>query len=82
MYSSNEMEVIKLSINVLLGQSFTHMADDEASAKKIVEDYRVNYDIKKSSIQQKTKKGNTYYIVNVVVTFVSEKDAFDMNFGD
>jgi hypothetical protein len=71
-----------MDLNVLLGQSFTHMAGSEAAAEKIVEDYRAHHDIKKSAIQRKVKKGVEFWIVRVEISFVSEKDAFDMNFGE
>jgi hypothetical protein len=69
-------------LNVLMGQVFKHMAGSEEGAKKIVEDYRKEYDIKKSSVQRKVKKGLEHWIVTVEVSFISEKDAFDQNFGE
>jgi hypothetical protein len=69
-------------LNVLMGQVFKHMSGSEEGAKKIVEDYRSEYDIKKSSVQRKVKKGVEYWVVTVEVSFISEKDAFDSNFGE
>ena len=69
------------TLNVLLSQSFKHMTDSEANAKKIVEEY-VNggYDLKKSVISRKVKKGVEYWTVTVDVQHVIEKDAFEINF--
>jgi len=69
-------------LNILLGQSFKHMAGSEAAAKRIVEDYKSQYEIKKSSITKKVKKGMEYWIVTVEVDHVVEKDAFEMYFGE
>lgn len=69
-------------LNILLGQSFKHLAGSEAAAKKIVEDYKSKYEIKKSSTTKKIKKGIEYWIVTVEVSHVEEKEAFEMYFGE
>lgn len=72
-----------MGINILLSQSFTHMTGSEDEAKQIVENYRSGgYEIKKSTVQKKVKKGTEYWIANVIVTHVPEKEAFDQNFGE
>jgi hypothetical protein len=67
-------------LNILLGQSFTHMVGSEAQAKQVVESYKREYTIKKSTIDKKVKKGQEYWKVTVVVDHVVEKDAFEMYF--
>lgn len=69
-------------INVFLGQSFSHMAGSEEKANEIVENYKSKFEVKKSLVQKKVKKGVEYWVVKVDVTFVSEKDAYDQNFGE
>lgn len=63
-------------LNILMGQSFTHMVGSEKQAKGVVEDYKKEYTIKKSTIDKKTKKGQEYWKVTVVVDHIAEKDAF------
>lgn len=70
------------NLNILLGQSFTHMVGSEAQAKSVVEEYKKEYTIKKSTIDKKTKKGQDYWKVTVVVDHLSEKDAFGMYFDE
>lgn len=67
-------------INTLLAQSFTHMTGSELDAKAVVEKYKEQYTIKKSTINKKTKKGNEYWIVKVDVAHLEEKEAFDIYF--
>lgn len=67
-------------INLLLGQSFTHLADSEQQAEAIVEKYKEEYTVKKSTIDKKVKKGVEYWKVQIVVDHVTEKDAFSMYF--
>jgi hypothetical protein len=69
-------------LNILLGQSFTHMVGSESQAKRVVEDYKAEYTIKKSTIDKKVKKGMEYWKVTVVIDHVSEKDAFGMYFDE
>jgi len=71
-----------MGLNVLLNQSFTHMADTETAANKIVEDYKAEYTIKKSSITKKVKKGIEYWVVSITVEHVSEKDSYETYFGE
>lgn len=66
-----------MAINVLLKQSFTHMAGSEEEGKAIIEKYREEYDINKSTNHRKVKKGSEYWVVTVEVTHIVEKDAFD-----
>lgn len=68
-------------INLLLGQTFKHLADTQVAAQQIVEDYKKQYTIKKSNIARKSKKGEVYFVVTVEIEHTSEKDAFDMYFG-
>lgn len=70
------------SLNILLVQSFNHMAGSEEQAKEIVEDYAKKHNLKRSQITHKTKKGVEFWIVSVTISHVSEKDAFDMYFGE
>ncbi|HLO11522.1 MAG TPA: hypothetical protein VK190_04635 [Pseudoneobacillus sp.] len=70
------------SINILLGQSFTHIADSEDAAQTIVEQYKSEYTVKKSNIVRKIKKGTEYFVVTVVVEHLSEKDGFITYFGE
>lgn len=65
-----------MATNKMIGQSFTHMVDTEAEAEKVVEEYKAQYVIKKSTITQKVKKEVEYWKVDVVVEHISEKDAF------
>jgi hypothetical protein len=59
------------------------MAGSEFQAKQIVENYREGgHEIKKSSVTKKVKKGVEYWIANITVTHVAEKEAFDVNFGE
>lgn len=67
-------------LNILLGQSFTHMVGSEQQAKDVVEGYKREYTIKKSTISKKVKKGQEYWTVKVEVDHVVEKDAFEMYF--
>lgn len=67
-------------LNILLGQSFTHMVGSETQAKAVVETYKTQYTVKKSVIDKKVKKGQEYWKVQVVVDHVVEKDAFDQYF--
>jgi hypothetical protein len=67
-------------LNILLGQSFTHLVGSEQQAKDVVENYKREYTIKKSTIDKKVKKGQEYWKVTVVVDHVNEKDAFEMYF--
>jgi hypothetical protein len=69
-------------LNILLGQSFSHMAGSEEAAKRIVEDYKSQYEIKKSLITKKVKKGVEYWVVSVTIDHVVEKEAFEMYFGE
>lgn len=69
-----------MSINTLLAQSFTHMVGSEENAKAVVEKYKEQYTIKKSTTNKKVKKGNEYWVVNVVVEHLPEKEAFDIYF--
>ncbi len=67
-------------LNILLGQSFTHMVGSEQQANSVVENYKKEYTVKKSTIDKKVKKGQEYWKVTVVVDHVSEKDSFEMYF--
>lgn len=67
-------------LNILLGQSFTHMVGSEQQAKDVVEKYKQEYTIKKSTIDKKVKKDQKYWKVTVVVDHVVEKDAFEIYF--
>lgn len=69
-----------MNLNILLGQSFKHMVGSEEQAKQVVEKYESEYTIKKSEIIKKQKKGHEYWIVNVIVDHVNEKDAFENYF--
>ena len=70
------------NLNILLGQSFVHMVGSEKQAKEVVEKYKNEYTIKKSTIDKKVKKGQEYWKVTVVADHVSEKDAFGMYFDE
>lgn len=71
------------NLNVLLNQSFVHLAGSEEAAKSIVENYKSEYEeIKKSSITKKVKKGIEYWVVSVTVNHIIEKDAFEAYFGE
>ncbi len=69
-------------LNILMAQSFTHLVGTEEEGKEVVERYRKDFEIKKSSLQKKVKKGVEYWVVKVDVTFVNEKEAFDMYLGE
>jgi hypothetical protein len=68
------------NLNILLGQSFTHMVGSEKQAEEVVEKYKQEYSVKKSTIDRKVKKGQEYWKVTVVVDHVVEKDAFEQYF--
>lgn len=70
------------NLNILLGQSFSHMVGSEEQANEVVENYKSEYTVKKSTIDRKSKKGMEYWVVKVEVTHVVEKDAFEMYFDD
>lgn len=70
------------NLNILLGQSFTHMVGSEKQAQAVVEKYKSEYTVKKSTIDKKVKKGQEYWKVTVVVDHVSEKDAFSIYFDE
>lgn len=68
-------------LNILIGQSFTHIAGSEKQAEVIVEKYKQEYPtVKKSTIDRKVKKGQEYWKVTVVLDHISEKDAFETYF--
>lgn len=69
-----------MSLNILMAQSFTHMVGSEQEAKTVVEGYKEEYTIKKSTIDKKTKKGQEYWTVKVEVVHLVEKEAFEMYF--
>lgn len=68
------------SLNLLLGQSFKHMVDSEKEANEVVETYKSSMNVKKSTIDKKTKKGQEYWVVTVQIDHVVEKDAFELYF--
>lgn len=70
------------NLNIMMGQSFTHMVGSEEQANEVVEKYKEQYTIKKSTIDKKTKKGNEYWVTKVEISHVLEKDAFDMYFDE
>lgn len=70
------------SINVLMGQTFKHLADTEDAAQQIVEQYKEKFTVKKSNIVRKVKKGTEYFTVQVEIQHLSEKEGFDMYFGE
>jgi hypothetical protein len=67
-------------LNILLGQSFSHMVGSETQAEAVVEKYKQEYTVKKSTIDKKTKKSQEYWKVTVVIDHVKETDAFGMYF--
>lgn len=67
-------------LNILLGQSFKHMAGSEEEAVEIVDKYKSEFNVKKSTIDKKNKKGQEYFIVTVQIDHVVEKDAFELYF--
>lgn len=69
-----------MGLNILLGQSFTHLVGSECEANQVVEKYKTEYTVKKSTIDKKVKKGQEYWKVIVVVDHVTEKDAFEQYF--
>lgn len=64
------------TLNILIGQSFTHIVGSEEQAEQTVEKYKEKYSVKKSTIDKKVKKGQEYWKVTVIVEHLSEKDAF------
>lgn len=67
-------------LNILLGQSFKHMVGSEEQAEAVVEAYKQEYNVKKSTIDKKVKKGSTYWVVTVQIDHVVERDAFELYF--
>ena len=65
---------------VLIAQSFTHLAKTEKEATQIVEEYKSEYNVKKATVDRKVKKQTEYWKVYVVVESLSEKDAFELYF--
>jgi hypothetical protein len=70
------------ALNILLGQSFKHMVGSEEQAEAVVEKYKSEYTIKKSTIDKKIKKGCEYWVVTVHIDHVVEKEAFSMYFDE
>lgn len=68
------------ALNILVGQSYTHMVGSEEQAEVVVEKYKEQHTVKKSTIDKKVKKGQEFWEVKVEVEHLSKKEAFDTYF--